>query len=103
MARCRIVVDEPGARSSSGDIATPLEAGSISPAHHDLSTLGETLLLAQDTSAEVAPWCGPTDGASKKVDCTLFKSVGVAVQDIATAAAVVNQATELRLGSKVAL
>ena len=32
------------------------------------------------------------------VDCTMFKSVGVAVQDVATAFAVVEKAKQLGLG-----
>lgn len=35
------------------------------------------------------------------VDCTFFKSVGTAVQDVATAAFVQNRAEELDVGTKV--
>ena len=37
------------------------------------------------------------------VDCTLFKSVGVAVQDVAVAAAVVDRARALGLGATARL
>ena len=93
VARCRVVVDEPGATASCGDIASPIASGAVSRMRNDLSTLGE-LLLRGDGGGDLE-----VDG----VDCTLFKSVGVAVQDVATAAAVVARAKALGLGATVRL
>lgn len=92
MRRCRIIVDEPGAVQSSGDISIPLAAGEISAATHGLQTLGAVLLGAQAGSS-----------VSDEVDCTLFKSVGVAVQDVATAAAAVRHATKQGLGAQASI
>ena len=97
VARCRVIVDEPGAKASCGDLATPLASGAISAAQNDLSTLGELLLQSQ---AGESAWVAAAGG---NVDCTLFKSVGVAVQDVATAAAAVASATKLGLGVKATL
>ena len=93
MRRCRIIVDEPGAVQSSGDISIPLAAGEISAATHGLQTLGAVLLQSQAAGLSV----------SDQLDCTLFKSVGVAVQDVATAAAAVRQATKQGLGAQASI
>ena len=91
MKRSWTIVDEPGATLSAGDISIPLAAGEISAATHGLQTLG-ALLLGMAT----AP-------SSSEVDCTLFKSVGVAVQDVATGAAAVAKATEMGLGAQASM
>ena len=93
MRRSRIVVDEPGATQSCGDISIPLAAGEISATTHDLQTLGALLLGAQ----------APIPSTDVALDCTLFKSVGVAVQDVATAAAAVRQATKLGIGAQASM
>ena len=98
MERCTIIVDEPGA-ALSGDIAIPLAAGRISAEVNGLATLGSVLLASGATP--VGGGGGGQAGASS-LDCTLFKSVGVAVQDVATGAMAVTKAKELGLGMKVA-
>ena len=54
MRRCRIVIDEPGAMTSSGDIAIPLAAGEISAETNGLRTLGSILLTADGAEAAVS-------------------------------------------------
>ena len=95
MKRSWTIVDEPGATLSAGDISIPLAAGEISAATHGLQTLG-ALLLGTATAPS-------SSEASSEVDCTLFKSVGVAVQDVATGAAAVAKATEMGLGAQASM
>jgi len=40
-------------------------------------------------------------GGARSLDCTLFKSVGTAIQDVVTASEVVKRAKELGLGTEV--
>ena len=97
MTRSWVVLDEPGAAESSGDVCIPLAAGAITQESNGLLTLG-SLLLMQGPGSTVAP---PARGGS--TDCTLFKSVGVAVQDVSTAAAAVARAEEMGIGTKAQL
>lgn len=70
IARARVVIDGPGALATAGDLTQPIAAG-ILPA-------GDVTLLA-DVLARRAI------GRRSPDDVTLFKSVGVALEDLATA------------------
>ena len=77
VARCAIVVDEPEAWKV-GDLA---QLSASQKKDRDCGTLGE--LVVNGGSIASPP-------AAKEADCTLFKSVGVAFQDVAAGAAVLR-------------
>ena len=85
VCRARVVVDhEASALEEAGDLIGPLNQGLIPPSH--ISTeLGEILL-------------GRAPGRLPGCEMTLFKSVGVAVQDLYAAAKAVENARRLGLG-----
>ena len=89
VTRCAIVVDTDHALAA-GDLAIPIANGM------KLSLMGELgQLLMQVDTMEKSP---SLPSLPQACDCTLFKSVGVAVQDIATAHAVVEAARERGIG-----
>ena len=90
VARARIIVDHrQSARAEAGDLLIPLRAGLITE-EHLAAELGEVL-------------DGRKRGRTSLDEVTLFKSVGVAVQDLAAAARVFRLAREQGLGSEVAI
>lgn len=90
MGRAKIVVDQMGAcLSEAGDILQPIEQGLFAK-EYVYGELGEVV-----TGMKVA--------RAGEDEITVFKSVGLAVQDLATADLVLTQARKLGLGSEVAL
>ena len=90
VARARVVVDSRSASlAEAGDLIVPLQAGLISEANIH----GEI--------GEVA--AGTIPGRTSDSEVTFFKSVGVAVQDVAVAALILRRATERNLGIEVEL
>jgi alanine dehydrogenase len=90
VGRARIVVDDrQSALSEAGDLLIPLRAGLITEEQLAVE-LGEIL-------------DGRKQGRISLDQVTLFKSVGVAVQDLAAAARVFRLAREQGLGSEVAI
>jgi len=88
--RARIVVDSRQAcMEEAGDLLVPMKAGVISQ-EHIYAELGEI-------AAGVKP------GRTSEQEITLFKSVGIAVQDVAAASAVLKRAASLNLGSTIEL
>lgn len=88
--RARIYVDDhTAAQSEAGDLLIPIELGELT---YEQVT-GE---LGQVLTAEVP---GRTDGR----DITLFKSVGLAMQDAVTAASVYARAIETNRGQSVSI
>jgi len=85
--RSWVVVDEPGARESSGDLVK----AAVSEAANGLRTLGNVLLSPPGA-----------EGRGGR-ELTLFKSVGVAVQDVATGGAAATRAAEMGIGAKAQL
>jgi ornithine cyclodeaminase/alanine dehydrogenase-like protein (mu-crystallin family) len=83
--RCEsIVVDSKDqARLEAGDFAQPLEDGSIHWA--DIHELGQVIV-------------GRYTGRAHPQDVTLFKSLGVAIEDVAVAARVYAKALEAKMG-----
>lgn len=75
--------------AGSNDLTQPIRDGLITPAHIH-SEIGELV-------------AGTRPGRSSPEQITLYKSVGVAVQDAAAAALVLSRARERGLGVKVAL
>lgn len=71
-----------------GDLRMPIEQGLITK--NDVSLIGDVLL-------------SKIPGRKNPADITLFKSVGIAVQDIAVASRVLVKAREMGLGSEVNL
>lgn len=70
MARAHIVIDGPGTLATAGDLTQPIAAGIVRAA--------DTNLLADILARRVA-------GRGSPDDVTLFKSVGVALEDLAAA------------------
>ncbi len=90
VARAQVVVDQLEAVwEEAGDLILPLQAGVIS-ADHVHAELGQIL-------------AGERPGRSDSESITLFKSVGIAIQDLAAASVVLANALELGLGTEVSL
>jgi alanine dehydrogenase len=90
VARARVVVDSrPAALAEAGDLIIPLERGLISAegVHGEIGEVAAGLIPGRQSDEEI----------------TFFKSVGVAVQDVAVAGAILRRAAELGLGHEVEL
>lgn len=88
--RSTVVVDQrEAALAEAGDIILPIEEGRIE-AGHIHAELGEVV-------------AGLVSGRSRPEEITLFKSVGLALQDISTAARVYALAQEQGLGQEIPL
>jgi alanine dehydrogenase len=88
--RARVVVDHlPAALAEAGDLIIPMNQGLIGKGHV-YAELGELL-------------AGVKKGRESPGEITLFKSVGVAVQDLAAADRVLAAAERLNLGTELAL
>jgi ornithine cyclodeaminase/alanine dehydrogenase len=86
--RCEsIVVDsKEQARLEAGDFVQPLEEGSIHWA--DIHELGQVIV-------------GRFTGRAHAQDVTLFKSLGIAIEDVAVASRVYQRAIETKLGRTI--
>ncbi len=90
VARARLIVDRlESARNEAGDYLIPLREGLITEAHL-LGELGD--VLAGKVRARRSP-----------ADITLFKSLGLAIEDLAAATIVLRKAATLGLGVQVEL
>jgi len=90
VARARVVIDHREASlAEAGDLLIPLQRGLMTQAHI-YAELGEIA-------------AGRKPGRVTPEEITLFKSVGVAVQDVAAASAVLEAARRLNLGTEAAL
>jgi ornithine cyclodeaminase len=90
VARSRLYVDRrESALKEAGDILTPLEAGDIT-ADHIVGEIGDVLIGR-------APRRGNND------EITLFKSLGLAIEDLAAASYVYAEAMRRGMGTQVAL
>ena len=88
--RARVVIDHQEASlAEAGDLLIPLRQGLMTD-DHVYAELGE-----------IAAGHVPARASAEEI--TLFKSVGVAVQDVAAAAAVLEAAQRLQLGTEVML
>lgn len=88
VARAQLIVDHrPSALQEPGDLLIPMAAGLFQPDHIQ-AELGELVL-------------GRKPGRKSPEAVTLFKSVGVAIQDLAAADHVLQRATQLGLGTEV--
>ena len=86
----RVFVDHhAAAKTEAGDILIPIEAGELTY-DHVAGELGEVLL-------------GRVPGRQHETDITIFKSVGLAMQDAVTAAKVYAKAVEEGVGQQVEL
>lgn len=88
--RAKVVIDHRGASlAEAGDLLIPLREGRMSEEHiaAEIGEIVASLKLGRTTEDEI----------------TLFKSVGVAVQDVAAASAVLAAARRMGLGTEVAL
>jgi len=88
--RAKVVIDHREASlAEAGDLLIPLRQG-LMTGDHVYAELGEIA-------------AGLKPGRASSEEITLFKSVGVAVQDVAAAGAVLEAARRMGLGSEVAL
>ncbi|MEA3367167.1 MAG: ornithine cyclodeaminase, partial [Planctomycetota bacterium] len=88
--RARVVVDQRAAAlAEAGDLVVPIRDGLITEAH-----------IAAEVGEIVASRAG---GRETPEQVTLFKSVGVAVEDVAAGAAALAGAERLGLGTNVGL
>jgi alanine dehydrogenase len=88
--RARVFVDSRvGALAEAGDIVLPIKEGAFD-VHHIAGELGE---LAADR----------VTGRTSSSEVTVFKSLGMAVEDIAAAHLAYQRAVERGLGSDVAV
>lgn len=88
--RAKVVIDHhEAALAEAGDLLIPIDQG-LMTAEHIYAELGEIV-------------AGDRPGRESPEEITLFKSVGVAVQDVAAAAAVLEAAQATGLGTDVAL
>jgi ornithine cyclodeaminase len=88
--RSRVYVDSrEGALAEAGDIVIPLKAGAFAEAHL-AGELGEVVL-------------GTVAGRTSAGDVTIFKSLGMAVEDVAAAHLVYIKAAERGLGRGIVL
>jgi len=90
IVRAKVVIDQStAALSEAGDLIQPIEKGLINRDHIH-AELGEIL-------------DGKKAKRENEEEITVFKSVGVAVQDLATAHKVIESARKLGLGTEVSL
>jgi alanine dehydrogenase len=88
--RSRVFVDgRQAAQTEAGDIVIPMSEGAITP-DHIRGELGEVI-------------CGRVPGRLDPTDITIFKSVGMAVQDAVAAAAIYAQARAQGVGREIEL
>lgn len=88
--RARVVVDAyAAALAEAGDLVIPLGEGAIAP-EHVVAELAELV-------------AGSRQGRTSGSDVTLFKSVGFALEDLATATLAYNRAKERGIGVEVTL
>nr|HID12662.1 hypothetical protein [Anaerolineae bacterium] len=88
--RAKVVIDHREASlAEAGDLLIPLRQGLMTE-DHIYAELGEIA-------------AGLKPGRASPEEITLFKSVGVAVQDVAAASAVLEAAQRMRLGTEVTL
>lgn len=90
VARSRVVVDSRSATlAEAGDLIIPIQQG---------------MMAADDIHGEIGEVAaGLIPGRQSAEEITFFKSVGVAVQDVAVAGAILRRAAELGLGIEVEL
>ena len=90
VVRAKVVIDHlEASMAEAGDLLIPLRQGLIGE-DHIYAELGEIV-------------AGAKPGRTSSEEITLFKSVGVAVQDVAAAGAVLEAARRLDLGVEVSL
>jgi ornithine cyclodeaminase/alanine dehydrogenase-like protein (mu-crystallin family) len=88
--RAKVVIDHrESSMAEAGDLLIPLQQGQMTETHI-YAELGEIA-------------AGLKPGRASVEEITLFKSVGVAVQDVAAAGAALEAAQRLGLGTEVAL
>lgn len=75
LGRCRLFCDEWEQASAGGELAHGVDAGVVS--HEDVTAIGEVIT-------------GSADGRGSDDEITLFDSTGLAIQDLAIAAAVLD-------------
>ncbi len=98
VARSRLYVDRrESALKEPGDILAPLESGEIRP-DHIVAEIGE-LLIGRGGAGLGAAGGGRRDDA----EITLFKSLGLAVEDLASASHVYDEAVRTNAGVRVEL
>ncbi|TMD40617.1 MAG: ornithine cyclodeaminase family protein [Chloroflexi bacterium] len=90
VAAARLFVDRrESALSEAGDVLIPIREGAIKP-DHIVAELGEVII-------------GKDRGRRSRAELTLFKSLGLSVEDVASAAFIAKRAREAGVGQTVAM
>jgi ornithine cyclodeaminase len=90
MAAARLFVDRrESALAEAGDLLIPMKEGALK-GDHIQAELGEVII-------------GTDPGRRSPAELTLFKSLGLAVEDVASAAYIVRRARETRTGQTVTM
>jgi ornithine cyclodeaminase/alanine dehydrogenase-like protein (mu-crystallin family) len=98
--RAKLVIDHrEAALAEAGDLLIPIDQG-LMTADHIYAELGE-IVLGETFLGDIVARDLP--GRESPEEITLFKSVGVAVQDVAAAGAVLEASRRMGLGTRVAL
>lgn len=104
--RCQVVYDTKEALFV-GDLKHLLEENNVSRSnqcHKSTATIRPSTILLGDLMAQPESLLNKhIENKMKAADCTFYKSVGTAIQDICTASAAVQKAKELGLGTFVDL
>jgi alanine dehydrogenase len=88
VSRARVFVDSrAGALVEAGDIVLPIAEGRITPAHV-IGELGEVV-------------AGDVEGRTSREEVTIFKSLGMAVEDVAAAQLVYRRAVDEGVGTQI--
>ena len=88
VCRARVVIDQmESALEEAGDLLCPMRAGLIDQSHFE-TEIGNVML-------------GLSEGRRNAKEITLFKSVGVAIQDLCAASSALENAKKLGLGSLI--
>ena len=88
MAAARLFVDRrESALNEAGDLLIPMREGAFT-ADHIVAELGDVIV-------------GNNPGRRSPSELTIFKSLGLAVEDVASAAYVVDQVRRLKIGQTV--
>jgi len=96
----KVAVDTESALREAGDLAIPIAKGLLDAS--SVRILGAWLLSAKKASSAFSS-APPHFLRSSPDDITIFKSIGTAVQDIATAQAVLEAANSQQIGTVISL
>ena len=103
VARARLFVDSRAAAIvESGDVVLGIQEGRFG-ADHIVAEIGELLAGTHDGTAEAAPRSNGAAGRRSDTEVTIFKSLGLAVEDVTAADLAYRRAVERGIGVELTL